>query len=83
MAVNDPFDYMKSLKVSQSKRLGSWAETCDKSKGSKVSIASSCFDRVVELQDQGFNEGDVRAVTATTYIGEVSRYYGGRTIIPD
>ena len=86
-AVDGPLEWVKgSLKVSQPgprTRLGYWAYHCDKSNGSNVSIASSCFNRVVELQDQGFGESNIRAVTATTYIGEVSRYYGRRAALPD
>ncbi|KAF9646067.1 cytochrome P450 [Thelephora ganbajun] len=53
VAVNGPLNYVKeSLKAN----------------GSNVSIAASCFDRVAELADQGFDESVVRAVTATMYI---------------
>ena len=73
MAVEGPLEWVKgSLKVSQCcprKLLDSRTDTCDKSNGSNVSVASSCFNRVVELQNQGFDEGDIRAVTAATYIG--------------
>ena len=61
----------------------SWADGGDKSNGSNVSFASSCFDRVIELRDQGFEESDVRAVTSSTYIGEVSHSYGYRATHPD
>ena len=35
----------------------------------------SCFDKAVELQTQGFGEGDVRAATATAYTGGVLRTF--------
>ena len=41
--------------------------------GRNVSIAALCFDRVAELEDQGFDESIIRAVTATMYIGKVNR----------
>ena len=52
-------------------RLNSQADSGDKTNGSNASIASSCFDRVVELQNQGFDESDIRAVTGTAYLGEI------------
>jgi len=39
--------------------------------GTNVSIAASCFDRMDELADQGFDEGVIRSVTASAYIGEI------------
>ena len=46
--------------------------------GTNVSIAASCFDRVAELADQGFDESVIRSMTATTYIGEtICRRYTG------
>jgi len=38
--------------------------------GTNVSIAASCFGRVTELADQGFDESVIRSMTATAYIGE-------------
>jgi hypothetical protein len=87
MAVVGPLEWVKeSLKVSQCGPRGpldSWTDVCGKSNGSNASIASSCFDRVAELQNQGFNEDDVRAVTATTYIGEASSCYRCSAALPD
>ena len=89
MAVNGPLEYVKeSLEVSlveasQSSRLNPWADGGDKSNGSDFSIASTCFNRIVELQNQGFDESDVRAVTSTTYIGEVPHSYKDRATHPD
>jgi len=46
--------------------------------GTNASIAASCFDRVAELADQGFDESIIRLMTATTYIGEsICRRYTG------
>lgn len=87
MAFDGPFEWAKeSLKVSQCsshENLDLGADTFDKSNESKVSIASSGFDRVVELQDQGFDGEDVRAVTATIFIGEVTNYHGGQAILTE
>ena len=87
MAVEGPLEWVKeSLKVIQCglcECLDSWTDACDKSNGSDASIASSYFNRAVELQNQGFDEGDIRAVTAAIYIGEASHYYGRRTALPD
>ena len=41
-------------------------------------MAASSFDRVAELAEQGFDEGVVRAVTATMYIGKAT--HGSRAL---
>lgn len=79
MAVDNPLEFVKrSLKVSPSgprERFYLLIDDGDKSGGSKVSIASACFDRILELRDQGFEESDIRALTSTIYISEMSYYW--------
>jgi len=41
-----------------------------KANETNVSIAASCFDRVEELVDRGFDESVIRSMTATAYMGE-------------
>ena len=76
-AVNGPLDHVKeSLKVGLSIHdtytlfLGL---KNSKVNGANASIAASCFDRVEELADQGFDESVIRSMTASTYIGETTR----------
>jgi len=38
--------------------------------GTNVSIAASCFDRVAELADQGFDESVIRSMTSTMCMGK-------------
>jgi hypothetical protein len=77
VAVNGPLDYVKeSLKVGLSvprTHISILGLTDGKANGSNPSVAASCFDRVAELTDQGFDESVIRAVTATMYIGETDR----------
>jgi len=74
VAVNGPLDHVKeSLKVgpSVSRTYVSVLELNNsKVNGTNVSVAASCFDRVEELADQGFDESVIRSMTATMYIGE-------------
>lgn len=76
IAVDGPFDYVKeTLKVGLSalRTDGSTPGLNDvKAGGGNDSVAASCFDRVAELADQGFDEGDIRAMTATMYMGEMN-----------
>ena len=73
VAVDGPLECIKeSLKVGFLWSLNSRANCGNKTNGSNISIASSCFDRVKELQDQGFDESDIRMVTSTAYIGDAS-----------
>jgi len=81
LAVDGPLEYVKeALKVgSHGPRKPApryWTDCDDKSNRNNVSIASSCFDRVAGLRDQGFDESDIRAVTATAFVGEAPRSYG-------
>ena len=77
VAVDGPLDYVKeSLKVrlpilrTPISVLGlNGAKVNERN----VSIAASCFDRVAELADQGFDESVIRAVTATAFIGKTNR----------
>ena len=84
MAVDRPLEYAKgSLKVSPCgphERLDSQVDSGDKSNGSDASFASMCFDRVAELRDQGFEESDIRAVTSSTYVGELFCFSGCRVV---
>jgi len=43
--------------------------------GTNVSIAASCFDRMEELADQGFDEYVIRSMTASAYMGEIICWY--------
>ena len=87
VAVDGPLEWVKeSLKVSprgSREYFDSRADCKGKSNGSNASVASSCFDRVVELQGQGFDESDIRMMTSTTYIGGISNICGDRTARPD
>jgi len=38
--------------------------------GTNVSIAASCFNRVAELEDQGFDESVIRSMTSTMCMGK-------------
>ena len=82
-AVDGPLDFAKeSLKV-RLQMLGSHISILvlngDKADGKNASVTALCFDRVAELADQGFDEGVIRAVTATMYIGEaIYRSYTGK-----
>jgi len=44
-----------------------------KVKETNVSIAASCFDRMEELANQGFDESVIRLMTASAYTGEIIR----------
>ena len=77
IAVDGPIDHLKeALKVCPL-----ITSTCTlicglndrKVNGASASVATSYFDRVEELAGQGFDESVIRAVTATTYIGETNR----------
>jgi hypothetical protein len=74
VAVDGPLDYVKeSLKVGPSMpraRISILGLTDGKANGSNPSVAASCFDRMAELTNQGFDESVIRAVTSTLYIGE-------------
>jgi hypothetical protein len=73
VAVDGPLEYVKEpLKVGFLLSLRPCADCSDKSNGGKASVASSCFDRVNGLQDQGFDESDIRMVISTAYIGDAS-----------
>jgi len=39
--------------------------------GTNVSIAASCFDRMEELANEGFDESVIRLMTASAYMGEI------------
>ena len=72
VAVDGPLEYVKEcLKVSFQFFPTLGLTVVDKSNKSNASIVSSCFDRVAELQNQGFSESDIRGVAGTAYIGEV------------
>ena len=73
VAVDGPLDYVKeSLKVRLSISCISILKvTARKANGNNVSIAATCFDRVVEPEYQE-DENVIRAVTGTMYIGEIS-----------
>jgi hypothetical protein len=87
VAVDGPLEWVKkTLKVSprgSREYSDSRADGKNKSNGSNASVASSCFDRAVELQGQGFDESDIRTMTSSTYIGELSDFRGDRTADPD
>ena len=74
VAVNGPLDYVKeSLKVGlpiHDTYISFLGLKNGKDNETNVSIASSCFDRVEELADQGYDESVTRSVTATMYMGE-------------
>ena len=76
VAVDGPLDYVKeSLEVGLSMprtHISILGLTDGKANGNNPSVAASCFDRVAELTDQGFDESVTRAVTATMYIGETN-----------
>ena len=75
VAAEGPLEYVKeSLKVCFLRFLHSCADCGNKSNGSNISVASSCFDRVDELRDQGFDQSDIRIVTSTAYIGDGSYF---------
>ena len=86
LAVDGPLQYVKgSFKVSPRglrQHLDSRADG-GQSDGGNASVASSCFDRVAELQNQGFDESDIRMVTSTTYIGKMFHSFGDRPVHPD
>ena len=77
VAVDGPLDFVKeSLKVGlriHCMPIPILKLNDTKANGRNVSVAASCFDRVAELADQGFDESVVRAVTATMYIGKADR----------
>ena len=89
VAIDRPLGCVReSLKVSprgHCNRPDSWANNGNKSNRSNFSIASSCLDRMGELQgqDQGFEESVIRAVTGSTYTGKKPNSYGDRAAHPD
>ena len=74
VAVNGPLDYVKeSLKVGlpiHDTYISFLGLNNAKDNENNISIASSCFDRVEELADQGYDESVTRSVTATMFVGE-------------
>jgi len=74
VAVNDPLDCVKeSMKVGlliHDTYISFLGLKNGKDNETNVSIASSCFDRVEELADQGYDESVTRSVTATMFVGE-------------
>ena len=87
VAVDGPLEWVKkTLKVSprgSREYFDSRADGKGKSNGSNASVASLCFNRVVELQGQGLDESDIRMMTSSTYIGEICNIRGDRTARPD
>jgi hypothetical protein len=74
IAVDGPLDYVKeTLKVRLPAAQAYTSLSDRKANGSNVSIAASCFGRVEELAGRGLDEGVIRAVTATMYIGKTNR----------
>jgi len=77
VAVDGPLDFVKeSLKVglpTHCMRVSILEPNDYKANGRSVSVAASCFDRIAEFADQGFDESIIRSVTATMYIGKAGR----------
>ena len=82
VAVDGPLEFVKqSLKVGLlgiGTHIPIMTLTDHEAGGRNVSIAALCFDRVAELEDQGFDESVIRSVTATMYIGKANRRSHGR-----